>query len=167
MVNTYKRIMMEHDKNTINGDSFLYIFVEEGYEAESSPYFKIGIVSHAVTDDKVRTWKKYQNSPYPPSIERRISKLNNGNPRQIKPLAYFRFSTDDRGTGLQKSRAVETRWKRNLKYGMNSADRKTASTEWFRIDISTLTTIIETIIKHECGNYAMHWIEEQNTTIWK
>ena len=155
--------MMEHDKNTINGDSFLYIFVEEGYEAESLPYFKIGIVSHAVTDDKVRTWKKYQNSPYPPSIERRISKLNNGNPRQIKPLAYFRFSTDDRGTGLQKSRAVETRWKRILR----EAAWKTASPEWFRTDIECLTTIVAELSERERGNYTTHWKETQISTIWK
>jgi hypothetical protein len=149
--------MMTHDKNTINGDSFLYVFAEEGYEAESLPYFKIGIVSHAVTDDKVRTWKKYQNSPYPPSIERRISKLNNGNPRQIKPLAYFRFSTDDRGTGLQKSRAVETQWKRTLR----ETTTKTSSPEWFRTDMASLTAIIATLTEHERGNYVMHWIEEQ------
>lgn len=155
--------MMEHDKNTINGDSFLYVFVEEGYEAESSPYFKIGIVSHAVTDDKVRTWKKYQNSPYPPSIERRISKLNNGNPRQIKPLAYFRFSTDDRGTGLQKSRAVETRWKRILR----ESALKTASPEWFRTDMDLLTVIITELSEREYGNYTSQWKETQISTIWK
>ena len=152
---------MEHDKNTINGDSFLYIFVEEGHSARyagESLYFKIGIVSHAVTDDKnsVRKWKKYHNSPYPPSIERRISKLNNGNPRQIMPLAYFRYTTDDRGTGLQKSRAVETQWKRALREGA----QQTASAEWFRTDIGSLSSIIAEITLREAGSYTTHWAQQ-------
>lgn len=148
---------MKHDKNTTNGDSFLYFFAEEGYDKEANPYFKIGIVTHATTDDTVRGWKKYLADPAPPSIVRRISKLNNGNPRQIIPIAYFRFHTDGAVAGIKKSRSVETKWKRKLR---EQAER-TSSPEWFRCSLESLNAFIHEVIDSEHGFYNTYWLPER------
>jgi len=67
------------------GDSYLYVFVEKGWENEEYPYFKIGIVSHNTTDDGISKskWPKYENHEHPVSIARRLFKLMNGNPREL------------------------------------------------------------------------------------
>jgi hypothetical protein len=142
-----------HSKISSNGDSFLYFFVEEGYDSDETIFFKIGIVSHALTDDQVQSWKKYVASPYPVSIARRIHKLNNGNPRQIKPLAYFRFSPDLVETGVKKSQRVETAWKRALRIHAE----QTPSSEWFRISKTQLGNIIAQIVEGEQDNYTEYW----------
>ena len=142
--------------SSVNGDSFLYILVEDGYENENFVFFKIGIVSHALTDDGVKLWKKYKESPYPTSITRRILKLNNGNPRQILPLAYFCFATDENGPGSKKSRSVETYWKRELR----SRTAKTSSPEWFRTPIEKLSSLIQEIADSTKETCSQQWFRQ-------
>ena len=52
------------------GDSFLYIFVEENWNLELTPFFKIGIVSHNTTDVGISQseWPKYEQHDHPVSI---------------------------------------------------------------------------------------------------
>jgi hypothetical protein len=146
--------MDKHEKSA-NGDSYLYFFVEEGYRNDSHPFFKIGIVTHAVTDEKVKGWPKYVNSPFPVSIQRRLSKLNNGNPRSITALAYFRFKADETYNALQKSRGVETAWKRKLR----EIAQSTSSHEWFKASQEELYTFINQVIEDEAGNYSTYWLD--------
>ena len=146
---------MIHEKNTSIGDSFLYFFAEEGHELESHPYYKIGIVTHAKTDEGIKRWKKYIDSPAPPSITRRILKLNNGNPRQLVPLAYFRFTDSSESTGLAKSRKVETKWKRAWR---TRVEQMPSSTEWYRSSQEELRAIVHEIIDSEAGVYTTYWV---------
>jgi hypothetical protein len=146
--------MSKHEIST-NGDSYLYFFVEEGYKSDANPFFKIGIVTHALTDETVKGWPKYLNSPFPVSIQRRLSKLNNGNPRSITSVAYFRFKADETHDALQKSRAVETAWKRKLR----EAAQSTPSPEWFKASQAELHDFINQVIEGEAGNYSTYWYD--------
>lgn len=144
--------MSNHEKST-NGDSYLYFFVEDGYKSDANPFFKIGIVTHALTDETVKGWPKYVNSQFPVSIQRRLSKLNNGNPRSITALAYFRFKADETRDALQKSRAVETAWKRKLR----EVAQATPSPEWFKASQAELHAFVNQVIDEEAGNYSTYW----------
>jgi hypothetical protein len=82
-----------------------------------------------------------------------LSKLNNGNPRSITALAYFRFKADDTRDAQQKSRAVETAWKRKLR----AEAQLTSSPEWFKASHEVLHNYINQVIEEEAGNYSTYW----------
>lgn len=120
------------------GDSFLYILSEKEGDNFLNVYFKVGIVTHAKTDEAIKNWEKYKAQNHPVSIIRRISKLNNGNPREIIPTAYFKFESS------QISRKMETKCMKQLK-GINIG-AKSVSREWFRVEKEVILDLIEGII---------------------
>ena len=138
--------------NSEFGDSYFYI-LSENAEPDSieTPYryVKFGIVTHSVTDDAIMKWKKYFNKTHPVSIIRRITKLNNGNPREIIPIAYFKCKSDD-VSGIKKSRKLESKWLRHARENYP----KTASEEWFRINLGELSIIINEIQKNDNALYS-------------
>jgi hypothetical protein len=142
---------------TKHGDSCFYIFIETGYETNSNPYFKIGIVLHSTTDEGVKNWDKYVLSPHPISITRRLAKLNNGNPREIIPIAYFRCETDNQLlTAKQKTNVIEQKW---LKYLQTNA-RLTSSKEWFQLEKQDFESLVKKIVHEESDKYTDIWISD-------
>jgi hypothetical protein len=124
-----------------SGDSFFYILSEKESNNILNEYFKVGIVTHAKTDEAIKDWEKYKTQNHPVSIIRRISKLNNGNPREIIPIAYFKFES------VQNSRKMETKWIKHLK-GKNIGE-KSVSREWFRVEKKIILDLIEEIITNK------------------
>ena len=124
-----------------SGDSFFYILSEKESNNILNEYFKVGIVTHAKTDEAIKDRERYQAQNHPVSIIRRISKLNNGNPREIVPIACFKFES------VQNSRKMETKWINHLK-GKNIGT-KSVCREWFRVEKKIILDIIEEIITNK------------------
>jgi hypothetical protein len=124
-----------------SGDSFFYVLSEKVGDSILNEYFKVGIVTHAKTDEAIKDWEKYKNQGHPVSIIRRISKLNNGNPREIIPIAYFKFDS------VKNSRKIESKWI-NLLKGKNIAE-KSVSREWFRVEKDVILDLIEDVIANK------------------
>jgi hypothetical protein len=144
---------------TNKGDSLFYIFTEKENEQFLNKYFKFGVVTHSITDEAIKAWKKYYEKEHPVSIIRRLSKLNNGNPREIVPVAYFKCTSDIRDgkiihSGESKSRALEKKWLNLLR---KDSWRITKSEEWFIIDINYIQEVIKETIDKDSDMFEAHW----------
>jgi hypothetical protein len=91
--------MKNLNENT-ESKSLVYLF----YENEpTSIHYKIGFTSHFETDNAIKNWKRYADSEHPVSIQRRIIQFQTGSPRQIKPLAYFLYSSKKDAKTVEKT----------------------------------------------------------------
>jgi hypothetical protein len=124
-----------------SGDSYFYILSEKENQNILNEYFKVGIVTHAKTDEAIKDWEKYKDQNHPVSIIRRITKLNNGNPREIIPVAYFKCEN------IQSSRKMERKWIAHLK--QKNIGEKSVSREWFKVEKSVIFSLIEEIITNK------------------
>lgn len=137
------------------GKSLVYIFYENH---ELSEYFKIGVATHSKTDSSIKSWKKYAESSHPVTIIRRITGLQTGNPRKIRPLAYFLFETQ------KEARKIE----RDLHIHFNSCKSK-HSKEWFNMskeNISNIISLLQGLSENkifECQYPECFWIDNE----WK
>jgi hypothetical protein len=137
------------------GDSYLYVFVEKGWENEEYPYFKIGIVSHNTTDDGISKskWPKYEKHEHPVSIARRLFKLMNGNPRELIPLMWLQFRPNNSDIGKKESKKCETKWLKEFRKQGSLINPSLTSSEWFQTTSKNLTDIVTKIINEENGKY--------------
>jgi hypothetical protein len=151
---------MKHD--SIEGDSYLYVFVEEGWENEEYPYFKIGIVSHNKTDNDISksNWPKYEGHQHPVSIARRLFKLMNGNPRKLIPLMWLKFETNNSDSGKQQSKKHETKWLKEFRRKGPLISRSKTSSEWFQTTSKNLKDVVIKIINEEKEKYSVCYLHE-------
>ena len=153
---------MNHDSK--EGDSYLYVFVEEGWENEEFPYFKIGIVSHNTTDNGISKskWPKYEKHKHPVSIARRLFKLMNGNPRELIPLMWLKFETNNKGSGIQQSKKIETKWLKKFRSRDTLVIPSPTSSEWFKATSkNNLIEVVTKIIDEEKGKYSVCDLHEE------
>jgi hypothetical protein len=153
---------MKHDSK--EGDSYLYIFVEEGWENEEFPYFKIGIVSHNTTDNGISKskWPKYESHHHPVSIARRLFKLMNGNPRKLIPLMWLKFETNISDSGKQQSKKIETKWIKKFRGPDTLVEQSPTSSEWFKATSKkNLKDEITKIIDDEKEKYSACYLHEK------
>ena len=115
------------------GKSFLYIFYEKDTDFK---FIKIGIVSHAVTDEHIKNWPDYSSSKHPVSIQRRIFKLQTGNPRKIEPLAYFMYDTKKEASSVER---------KLHKHFSDQKIKNISSKEWFYLTKEDTNAIISAL----------------------
>jgi hypothetical protein len=121
--------MEKNLKADTNGKSFLYVFFEKDTDYK---FIKIGVVTHAVTDEHIKGWDRYTVSEYPVSIQRRILKLQTGNPRKIEALAYFVYNTKN------EARSIERKLHKHFVSKINPHSK-----EWFSLSNEDIKDIIE------------------------
>jgi hypothetical protein len=143
---------MKNLKVNTEAKSLVYLF----YENEpTSIHYKIGFTSHFETDDAIKNWKRYTDSDHPVSIQRRIIQFQTGSPRQIKPLAYFLYSSKKDAKTVEKT--LQNHFKNK---------KSEYSKEWFKlsaeeiIDITICLkdpTINKIAINHKAQDF---WVDE-------
>ena len=118
---------MKNLKVNTEAKSLVYLF----YENEpTSIHYKIGFTSHFETDDAIKNWKRYTDSDHPVSIQRRIIQFQTGSPRQIKPLAYFLYSSKKDAKTVEKT--LQNHFKNK---------RSEFSKEWFSLSAEEINNI--------------------------
>jgi hypothetical protein len=121
--------MKKNLSSDTKGKSFLYVFFEKDTDYK---FIKIGVVTHAKTDEHIKGHESYTASTHPVSIKRRILKLQTGNPNQIEALAYFMYDSKI------EARSVERKLHKHFVSKINPHSK-----EWFNLSNEDIKNIIE------------------------
>jgi hypothetical protein len=143
--------MKKNLSSDTKGKSFLYVFFEKDTDYK---FIKIGVVTHAKTDEHIKGHKSYTASTHPVSIKRRILKLQTGNPNQIEALAYFMYDSNI------EARSVERKLHKHFVSKINPHSK-----EWFKLSNEDIKNIIEQLKDGsinkiaDCNQTKEFWIE--------
>ena len=121
--------MKKNLSSDTKGKSFLYVFFEKDTDYK---FIKIGVVTHAKTDEHIKGHESYTASTHPVSIKRRILKLQTGNPNQIEALAYFMYDSKI------EARSVERKLHKHFVSKINPHSK-----EWFNLSNEDIKDIVE------------------------